>query len=46
MLSFAAPIAFPETPAMTLAQANDIQAYVIDRAWAAYESQHRAGSAR
>ena len=31
------------TPAMTPAQADDIHAYVIDRAWAAYKSQHRAG---
>jgi quinohemoprotein ethanol dehydrogenase len=45
MLSFALPIAFPATPAMTPAQADDIHAYVIDRAWAAYKSQHQAGGA-
>ncbi|MBS0394193.1 MAG: PQQ-binding-like beta-propeller repeat protein [Proteobacteria bacterium] len=42
MLSFAAPIEKPPTPAMTPAEADDIQAYVIDRAWAAYEAQQRA----
>jgi hypothetical protein len=30
---------------MTPAQADDIHAYVIDRAWAAYKSQHQAGGA-
>ncbi len=45
MLSFAAPIVFPATPAMTIAQVDDIHAYVIERASAAYASQHRAGGA-
>ena len=45
MLSFAKPITFPQTPAMTPAQAEDIHAYVIDRAWAAYDSQHGAARA-
>jgi quinohemoprotein ethanol dehydrogenase len=42
MLSFAAPIEIPPTPAMTVSQADDIHAYVIDRAWAAYERQRKA----
>jgi quinohemoprotein ethanol dehydrogenase len=46
MLSFASPIAFPETPGMKPEQADDIHAYVIDHAWAAYEAQHSVGAAR
>ena len=45
MLPFGAPIAVPETPAMTAQQAEDIHAWVIDRAWAAYQAQHGAGGA-
>jgi quinohemoprotein ethanol dehydrogenase len=41
MLPFASPIAIPATPALTQSEADDIYAYVIDRAWAAYEQQHR-----
>jgi len=42
MLSFASARAIPPTPAMTEAQADDIHAYVIDRAWAAYNTQRAA----
>jgi quinohemoprotein ethanol dehydrogenase len=44
MLSFASPRAIPPTPAMTQAEADDIHAYVIDRAWAAYNSQQAAAA--
>lgn len=44
MPSFAAPTTVPPTPAMTAAQADDIHAYVIDRAWAAYRAQQAAPS--
>jgi alcohol dehydrogenase (cytochrome c)/quinohemoprotein ethanol dehydrogenase len=42
MLPFAAPMEIPPTPAMTAGQADDIHAYVIDRAWAIYQLQHKA----
>lgn len=42
MLPFRTPIEIPPTPAMTASQADDIHAYVIDRAWAAYELQRSA----
>ena len=44
MLSFASARAIPPTPAMTQAQADDIHAYVIDRAWAAYNMQRGAAA--
>lgn len=44
MLPFSAPIEIPPTPAMTASQADDIHAYVIDRAWAAYEAQRSTGA--
>ena len=44
MLSFASARAIPPTPAMTQAQADDIHAYVIDRAWAAYNTQRGAAA--
>ena len=40
MLPFATAMAIPPTPAMTREQADDVHAYVIDRAWAAYHAQH------
>jgi len=42
MLSFASARTIPPTPAMTQAEADDIHAYVIDRAWAAYNAQRDA----
>jgi hypothetical protein len=42
MLSFASARTIPPTPAMTPAEADDIHAYVIDRAWAAYNVQRDA----
>ena len=39
MLSFASARAIPPMLAMTQAQADEIHAYVIDRAWAAYNLQ-------
>jgi quinohemoprotein ethanol dehydrogenase len=44
MPSFAAPTTVPPAPAMTAAQADEIHAYVIDRAWAAYRAQHPASA--
>ncbi|HVN44540.1 MAG TPA: PQQ-binding-like beta-propeller repeat protein [Steroidobacteraceae bacterium] len=44
MLSFSAARAIPPTPAMTQAQADDIHAYVIARAWAAYDAQRSAAA--
>jgi quinohemoprotein ethanol dehydrogenase len=41
MLSFGVAAATPATPALTASDANDIHAYVIDRAWAAYGEQQR-----
>jgi len=34
----------PPTPAMTAGQADDIRAYVIDRAWALYQLQQKAAA--
>jgi quinohemoprotein ethanol dehydrogenase len=42
MMPFAQPMAVPPTPALTQSEADDIHAYAIDRAWAAYEQQQRA----
>ena len=44
MLPFAAPMEIPPTPAMTAGQADDIRAYVIDRAWALYQLQQKAAA--
>jgi mono/diheme cytochrome c family protein len=44
MLSFASARAIPPTRAMTQAEADDIHAYVIDRAWAAYNTQRDASA--
>ena len=41
MLSFGVAAATPATPALSVSDANDIHAYVIDRAWAAFEQQQR-----
>lgn len=41
MLPFGVDIAVPATPALTAAESDDLHAYVIDRAWAAYEEQAR-----
>lgn len=42
MMGFGAAIEVPAIPAMTPAEADDLHAYVIDRAWAAYRAQQRA----
>ena len=39
MLAFGVAAATPATPALTASDADDIHAYVIDRAWAAYDQQ-------
>ena len=44
MLPFAAPMEIPPTPAMTAGQADEIHAYVIDRAWALYQLQQKAAA--
>jgi quinohemoprotein ethanol dehydrogenase len=41
MLAFGAAVTTPATPALTVSDADDIHAYVIDRAWAAYDQQQR-----
>jgi quinohemoprotein ethanol dehydrogenase len=40
MLPFGVASKTPARPALTAAEADDIHAYVIDRAWAAYTQQH------
>jgi quinohemoprotein ethanol dehydrogenase len=42
MMPFATAVEIPRTPPLTVSQADDIHAYVIDRAWAAYDAQGRA----
>jgi hypothetical protein len=44
MLAFGVPHAAPEMAALSVQDADDIHAYVIDRAWAAYRNQ-AAGTA-
>ena len=39
MMPFGLPMAIPAIPALTVAEADDIHAYVIDRGWAAYREQ-------
>ncbi len=41
MMPFGAPTAVPSMPALSASEADDIHAYVIDRAWAAYDEQQR-----
>ena len=41
MMPFGVPAAVPAMPALTASEADDIHAYVIDRAWAAYDQQQR-----
>ncbi len=41
MMPFGVPAAVPAMPALSISEADDIHAYVIDRAWAAYEEQQR-----
>lgn len=40
MMPFGVPSKVPAMPALTVSEAQDIHAYVIDRAWAAYKQQH------
>ncbi len=40
MMPFGVASKVPAMPALTSAEADDIHAYVIDRAWAAYRQQH------
>jgi hypothetical protein len=44
MMPFGVPSKVPEMPALSAAQADDIHAYLIDRAWAAYRQQHGAAA--
>ena len=46
MLPFGVPIAVPAMSALTTSDADDIHAYVIDRAWAAYQAQQATRPAR
>ena len=39
MMPFGVPSSVPAMPALSVAEADDIHAYVIDRAWAAYVAQ-------
>lgn len=41
MMPFGVPSKVPAMPALSAAEADDIHAYVIDRAWAAYNDEHR-----
>ena len=40
MMPFGVPSKVPAMPALSPAEADDIHAYVIDRAWAAYKLEH------
>ena len=42
MMPFGVPSKVPAMPALSTAEADDIHAYVIDRAWAAYGNLQRA----
>jgi quinohemoprotein ethanol dehydrogenase len=42
MMAFGVPSKVPAMPALSAAEADDIHAYVIDRAWAEYEQERRA----
>jgi quinohemoprotein ethanol dehydrogenase len=46
MMAFGVPSKVPAMPALSKAEADDIHAYVIDRAWAAYREQQAAAGAR
>jgi hypothetical protein len=47
MLPFGIPSKVPVMSALSTAEADDIHAYVIDRAWAAYRLEHgSAGESR
>jgi len=39
MIAFGLPIRVPAIPALTVTEADDLHAYVIDRSWAAYNGQ-------
>jgi len=45
MMPFGVPSAVPAMPALSASEADDIHAYVIDRAWAAFEEQQRSRNA-
>ena len=45
MMPFGVPSSVPAMAALTPAEADDIHAYVIDRAQAAYDQQHRVSAA-
>jgi quinohemoprotein ethanol dehydrogenase len=46
MMPFGVPTAVPSMPALSASEADDIHAYVIDRAWAAYDEQQRERKAQ
>jgi len=46
MLAFGVPLQVPAIPALTAAEADDLHAYVIDRAWDAFNAQQRRLQAR
>jgi hypothetical protein len=45
MMPFGVPSQIPVMPALTAAEADDIHAYVIDRAWDAYGKQSASNHA-
>jgi hypothetical protein len=45
VLPFGVPHAVPAMVALSVQDADDIHAYMIDRAWAAYRAQQTAGEA-
>jgi quinohemoprotein ethanol dehydrogenase len=43
MMGFGVPLHFPEMDALTVSDADDIHAYVIEQSWEAYNAQRKQG---